>query len=29
MTKAVFCTAQNTDQAKSIVNDLITAGFFK
>ncbi|MDI1291970.1 MAG: hypothetical protein PSV18_04400 [Methylobacter sp.] len=27
MTKAVFCIAQNTDQAESIVNDLITSGF--
>ena len=25
--KAVFCIAQNTDQAEIIVNDLITAGF--
>ncbi|MDD5578534.1 MAG: hypothetical protein PHY16_04545 [Methylobacter sp.] len=27
MTKAVFCIAQNTDQAEIIVNDLKTAGF--
>lgn len=27
MTKSVFCIAQNTDQADSIVNELITAGF--
>jgi hypothetical protein len=27
MTKAVFCIAKNTDQAESIVNALITAGF--
>jgi hypothetical protein len=27
MNKAVFCIAQNTDQAESIVSDLITAGF--
>jgi hypothetical protein len=27
MTKAVFCIAQNTDQAESIVNELKTAGF--
>jgi len=27
MTKAVFCIAQNIDQAEIIVNDLMTAGF--
>ncbi len=27
MTKAVFCIAQNMDQAETIVNDLKTAGF--
>ena len=27
MTKAVFCIAQNLEQAESIVNNLHTAGF--